>query len=247
LGVPADRGRAAHTRPSRGRLDDPADPAAPPDPTGTVAAHRHQLAAVPAHAGDQRGVFGRTSGRPGKPFLPWTSAPRPGRLPDGTTSVTSWSGTMRGEPPQPLELRYLGCLRRCRPRGRQVGLLLQPSANDAGHLMGFLAELVLPGPSGSRPEYPPGQQHPRDDHGVSGNDQPERQVHCEHLRMAMTRGGCCCVRSGNLLPTTVVVSQRDRGSSFGMFSRPAPCAATSYGDGCPPTWASRRNRSMYSG
>src|SRR5689334_13063850 len=53
LGIPEDPGRAAHTRPSRGRLDDPADPAPPPNPTGTVAAHRHQLAAVSAHAGDQ--------------------------------------------------------------------------------------------------------------------------------------------------------------------------------------------------
>jgi len=35
----------------RGRLDDPANPEAPPDPTSAIAAHRHQLAAVPAHAG----------------------------------------------------------------------------------------------------------------------------------------------------------------------------------------------------
>jgi hypothetical protein len=32
-------GRPGQARPSRGRLDDPADPAAPPDPTGTGAAH----------------------------------------------------------------------------------------------------------------------------------------------------------------------------------------------------------------
>src|SRR4051794_10781493 len=43
-GVHADPGRAAHTRPPRRRLDSPADPSAPPDPTGSVAAHRHQLA-----------------------------------------------------------------------------------------------------------------------------------------------------------------------------------------------------------
>ena len=46
-------GRAAQTRPPRRRLDDPADPEAPPHPTGAVAAHRHQLAAVPAHPGRQ--------------------------------------------------------------------------------------------------------------------------------------------------------------------------------------------------
>src|SRR4051812_19468572 len=52
-GVRKDPGRAAHTRPPRGRLDDPPDPAAPPDPTGPGAAHRHQLAAVPAHPDHQ--------------------------------------------------------------------------------------------------------------------------------------------------------------------------------------------------
>ena len=53
LGIPEDPGRAAQTRPPRRRLDDPADPQAPPDPTGAGAAHRHQLAAVPAHPGHQ--------------------------------------------------------------------------------------------------------------------------------------------------------------------------------------------------
>ena len=53
LGLPADAGRVAQARPPRRRLDDPADPAAPPHPTGAGAAHRHQLAAVPAHAGRQ--------------------------------------------------------------------------------------------------------------------------------------------------------------------------------------------------
>ena len=35
----------------RRRLNDPPDPAPPPDPTSTIPANRHQLAAVPAHAG----------------------------------------------------------------------------------------------------------------------------------------------------------------------------------------------------
>ena len=34
LGIPQDPGRTAQTRPPRRCLDDPADPAAPPDPTG---------------------------------------------------------------------------------------------------------------------------------------------------------------------------------------------------------------------
>ena len=53
LGIPEDPGRAAQTRPPGRRLDDPADPQAPPHPTGTGTAHRHQLAAVPAHPGHQ--------------------------------------------------------------------------------------------------------------------------------------------------------------------------------------------------
>src|SRR6476469_1226276 len=51
LGIPAVAGRVAHTGPPRQRLDDPADPPAPPDPTGAAPAYRHQLAAVPAHPG----------------------------------------------------------------------------------------------------------------------------------------------------------------------------------------------------
>ena len=49
LGLPQNPGRTAQTRPSRRRLDDPPDSVPPPDPTGAVAAHRHQLAPVPAH------------------------------------------------------------------------------------------------------------------------------------------------------------------------------------------------------
>ena len=48
------QGELLRTRLPRGRLDDPADPHTAPDPTGAVAAHRHQLAAVPAHPGQQR-------------------------------------------------------------------------------------------------------------------------------------------------------------------------------------------------
>ena len=36
LGISQDPGRAAQTRPPRRRLDDPSDPAAPPDPTGAI-------------------------------------------------------------------------------------------------------------------------------------------------------------------------------------------------------------------
>jgi hypothetical protein len=49
---------AAQARPSHRRLDDPADPEAPPHPTSSAPAHRHQLAAIPAHTG-QRHARGR--------------------------------------------------------------------------------------------------------------------------------------------------------------------------------------------
>jgi hypothetical protein len=45
--------RAAQTRPPRRRLHDPPDSQAPPHPAGTGAAHRHQLATVPAHPSRQ--------------------------------------------------------------------------------------------------------------------------------------------------------------------------------------------------
>jgi len=51
--IHTDPGRAAHTRQPGRRLDDPADHEATQHPTSAVAAHRHQLAAVPAHAGAQ--------------------------------------------------------------------------------------------------------------------------------------------------------------------------------------------------
>src|ERR1051325_1769288 len=53
LGIRADPGRVAQPRPPARCLDDPADPQAPPDPTGTGPAHRHQLAAAPAHPSHQ--------------------------------------------------------------------------------------------------------------------------------------------------------------------------------------------------
>src|SRR4051812_42394903 len=42
------QGELLKPRPPRRRLDDPADPAAPPDPTSAGTTHRHQLATVPA-------------------------------------------------------------------------------------------------------------------------------------------------------------------------------------------------------
>ena len=62
LGLCPAPGRAVHARPPRPRLDDPSHPEAPPHPAGAGAAHRHQLASVPAHPGDQharRGLLPR--------------------------------------------------------------------------------------------------------------------------------------------------------------------------------------------
>src|ERR1019366_2053389 len=49
LGVPADPGRAAQARPPGQRLHDPPGPQSAADPPGAQTAHRHHLAAVPAH------------------------------------------------------------------------------------------------------------------------------------------------------------------------------------------------------
>jgi putative transposase len=96
LGIPEAPRRAAHTRPPRRHLDDPPDPQAPPDPTGTGPTHRHQLAAVPAHPGNQharrrllphrlRG-YATTALRPVRPRSLRPLPARPGRStahPDG--------------------------------------------------------------------------------------------------------------------------------------------------------------------
>jgi hypothetical protein len=48
LELPPDPGRTAQARPPRRRFDDPPDSQTPQDPASAVAAHRHQLAPVPA-------------------------------------------------------------------------------------------------------------------------------------------------------------------------------------------------------
>ncbi len=45
------QGELLKPRPPRRRFDHPSDPQVPPDTTGAVATHRHQLAPVPAHPG----------------------------------------------------------------------------------------------------------------------------------------------------------------------------------------------------
>src|SRR6266496_6824148 len=50
LGIPADPGRTAQARPPRRRIHDPPRAQSAEDPPGTEAAHRHDLAAVPARA-----------------------------------------------------------------------------------------------------------------------------------------------------------------------------------------------------
>ena len=50
LGVPADPGRAGQARPPGQRVHDPPGPEGAADPAGAEAAHRHDLAAVPARS-----------------------------------------------------------------------------------------------------------------------------------------------------------------------------------------------------
>ncbi len=50
LRVPADPGRAAQARSPGQRIHDPPGPQGAEDPSGAQAAHRHDMAAVPAHA-----------------------------------------------------------------------------------------------------------------------------------------------------------------------------------------------------
>src|SRR6266566_6814068 len=50
LGVQEDPRRTAQARPPGWRIHDPTGPQGPEDPPGTGAAHRHDLAAVPARA-----------------------------------------------------------------------------------------------------------------------------------------------------------------------------------------------------
>jgi hypothetical protein len=64
-GLPPDPARTDQTWPSRRRLDDPPDPAPPPDSTGAVAADRYKLAPVPEHPGRHdvgRGLLPRRLG-----------------------------------------------------------------------------------------------------------------------------------------------------------------------------------------
>ena len=51
LGIPADPRRAAQARPPGQRIYHPLGPQSPEDSPGTATAHRHDLAAVPAHSG----------------------------------------------------------------------------------------------------------------------------------------------------------------------------------------------------
>jgi hypothetical protein len=69
-------------------LDHPADPEAPPHPTGAAPAQRHQLAAIPAHPGQQharrRLLPRRLRGDTATPL-------RPSHLRSATATCTSWA------------------------------------------------------------------------------------------------------------------------------------------------------------
>src|ERR1017187_2250601 len=74
LGVPADPGRVAQARPRGQRVHDPPGPQGAADPAGSQAAHRYDLAAVPAlpsrdHAG-RRLLSRGLRGDPPAPVLP---------------------------------------------------------------------------------------------------------------------------------------------------------------------------------
>ena len=62
LGIQEDPRRAAQARPPGQRIHHPPCPQGPEDPPGARAAHRHDVAAVPAHAGRPR-TAGSTSAR----------------------------------------------------------------------------------------------------------------------------------------------------------------------------------------
>jgi hypothetical protein len=69
LGVRKDPGRAAHTRPPRGRLDDPADSAAPPDPASArpAACRPSRVVGLRVPAVDRNLITAtRSSEQPGK-------------------------------------------------------------------------------------------------------------------------------------------------------------------------------------
>ncbi len=74
LGIPADPGRAAQARPPGRRIHDPPGPQGAEDSPGTGAAHRHDVAEVPAYPGidDARhGLLPRgLRGDPAAPVLP---------------------------------------------------------------------------------------------------------------------------------------------------------------------------------
>jgi len=73
-GVPADPGRAPQARPPGQRLHDPPGPQDTDDPPGTEAAHRYDLAAVPASSGRDharhRFLPRRLRSKPPPPVLP---------------------------------------------------------------------------------------------------------------------------------------------------------------------------------
>ena len=82
LEIPADPGRAAQARPPGRRVHDPPGPEGPEDSSGAGAAHRHDVAEVPAHAGidDARRRF-LPRGLRGDPAAPVLPVRHGGRLP----------------------------------------------------------------------------------------------------------------------------------------------------------------------
>jgi len=110
LGLP---GWAASAGPPRRRLGDPSHPPAAPDPTGTGPAHRHQLAALPAHAG-HRHAGGRLLLRRLRAHPAAAVCPRSGRVEPGASRSPPMSGCVVGvETLTPTSVCGTGTYRRC--------------------------------------------------------------------------------------------------------------------------------------
>jgi hypothetical protein len=100
LGGPADPGRAAEARPSGGRVHDPPGPQGVADPSGSEAAHRYDVAAVPARASVDDACGGLLSRGLRSDTPPLVLLVRDGRLAAGTCTSSGSPRTRTGRGPR---------------------------------------------------------------------------------------------------------------------------------------------------